>query len=172
MRLFSRIIAIVMVPTLVGIPGDFAAAQTFNERWSIIPKAHADPAPEAPGQTKDDPATQTQLEEERTRGLEDRRALRSFNRVFSGKASYYSYKTGKTASGSSFDRSLETAAHRTLPFGTRVRVTDLATSKSVVVRITDRGPRVRGRVLDLSLGAARRLGIIDRGVAQVRGEVI
>ncbi|WP_079568635.1 septal ring lytic transglycosylase RlpA family protein [Bradyrhizobium erythrophlei] len=91
---------------------------------------------------------------------------------FSGKASYYSYRTGKTASGSSFDRNLPTAAHRSLPFGTRVRVTDLATSKSVVVRITDRGPRVRGRVLDLSLGAARSLAITDRGVAQVRAEVL
>jgi len=91
---------------------------------------------------------------------------------FSGKASYYSYQTGKTASGSSFNRNLPTAAHRSLPFGTRVRVTDLATNRSVVVVITDRGPRVRDRVLDLSLGAARSLGITDRGVAQVRVEVL
>ena len=80
--------------------------------------------------------------------------------------------TGKTASGSSFNRDSLTAAHRNLPFGTRVRVTDLASSKSVVVRITDRGPWVRGRVLDLSLGAARSVGITDRGVAQVRAEVL
>jgi rare lipoprotein A len=92
--------------------------------------------------------------------------------VFSGKASYYAYPTGKTASGSSFNRDSLTAAHRNLPFGTTVRVTDLARSKSVVVRITDRGPWVRGRVLDLSLGAARSLGIADRGVAQVRAEVL
>ena len=57
-------------------------------------------------------------------------------------------------------------------FGTRVRVTDLATNRSVVVVITDRGPRVRDRVLDLSPGAARSLGITDRGVAQVRVEVL
>ncbi|WP_354212109.1 MULTISPECIES: septal ring lytic transglycosylase RlpA family protein [unclassified Bradyrhizobium] len=56
--------------------------------------------------------------------------------------------------------------------GTRVRVTDLETNKSVVVRITDRGPWVRGRVLDLSLAAARSLGITNRGVAQVRAEVL
>ena len=67
---------------------------------------------------------------------------------------------------------MPTAAHRSLPFGTRVRVTDLATNRSVVVVITDRGPRVRDRVLDLSLGAARSLGITDRGVAQVRVEVL
>jgi rare lipoprotein A len=65
-----------------------------------------------------------------------------------------------------------TAAHRSLPFGTKVRVTDVATNKSVVVRITDRGPRARDRVLDLSLGAARSLGIMDRGVVQVRAEVL
>jgi hypothetical protein len=96
----------------------------------------------------------------------------TFNRVFSGKASFYSYPKGKTASGSPFNRDALTAAHRSLPFGTRVRVTDLTSSKSVVVRITDRGPRVRGRVLDLSLGAARSLGIEERGVVQVHAEVL
>ena len=172
MRPFSRIVAIATIPAWMGIHVDLAAAQTFDERWSIIPKAHAEPAPEAPSQTKQDPHTQPPLGGEPTRGSEDRSARRSFNRVFSGKASYYSYSRGKTANGSSFDRNLPTAAHRSLPFGTRVRVTDPATSKSVVVRITDRGPRVRGRVLDLSLGAARSLGITDRGVAQVRAEVL
>jgi rare lipoprotein A len=105
-------------------------------------------------------------------GSEGHSGTRSFTRVFSGKASYYSYQTGKTASGSSFNRNLPTAAHRSLPFGTRVRVTDLATNRSVVVVITDRGPRPRDRVLDLSLGAARSLGITDRGVTQVRVEVL
>lgn len=65
-----------------------------------------------------------------------------------------------------------TAAHRSLPFGTRVRVTDVASSKSVVVLIVDRGPWIRDRVLDLWLGAARSLGITDRGVAQVRVEAL
>src|SRR3954452_14090840 len=172
MRIFL-IVAIATVPAWIGMQVDPAAAQNFNERWSIIPKAHAEPAPEVPGQTKEDPHTQTQLGGEPTRGgSETRSTPRSFNRVFSGKASYYSYRTGRTASGSSFDRNLPTAAHRNLPFGTRVRVTDPATGKSVVVHITDRGPRVRGRVLDLSLGAARSLGITDRGVAQVRAEVL
>jgi rare lipoprotein A (peptidoglycan hydrolase) len=171
MRLFS-IVAIAIVPPWIGIHADAAAAQTFNDRWSIIPKAHAEPAPEVPAQTKQDSHVQPQLREIPTRGPEAPSAARSFNRVFSGKASYYSYRTGKTASGSSFDRNLPTAAHRSLPFGTRVRVTDLATSKSVLVRITDRGPRLRNRVLDLSLGAARSLGITDRGVARVRAEVL
>jgi len=59
-----------------------------------------------------------------------------------------------------------------LPFGTKVRVTVPATNKSVVVRITDRGPNIRDRVLDLSLGAARNLGIRDKGVVEIRAEVL
>ncbi len=178
MHPFSRIVAIATVPAWFGMYVNPAAAQSFNERWSIIPKAHAEPAPpaasapEPPDHTQQDQQAQARIRAEPAHGSKDRPASRSFNRVFSGKASYYSYSRGKTASGSSFNRDLATAAHRSLPFGTRVRVTDVATSKSVVVRITDRGPRVRGRVLDLSLGAARSLGITDRGVAQVRAEVL
>jgi rare lipoprotein A len=171
MRFFSTRVAIATVLAFVAIHVNTAAAQNFDDRWSIIPKAHADPAPVAPGTTKQVPQTQPSTGAETTAGSEDR-STRSSNRIFSGKASYYSYPTGKTASGSSFDRDLPTAAHRSLPFGTIVRVTDVATSKSVVVRITDRGPSVRGRVLDLSLGAARSLGITDRGVIQVRAEVL
>ena len=128
--------------------------------------------PQHPEENKPDLQARPPIGGESAHGSEDRSATRSFNRVFFGKASYYSYQTGKTASGSSFNRNLPTAAHRSLPFGTRVRVTDLATNRSVVVVITDRGPRVRDRVLDLSLGAARSLGITDRGVAQVRVEVL
>jgi len=127
----------------------------------------------APEEKKPDPqAQQPPIGGESVHGSEGRSDTRSLNRIFSGKASYYSYQTGKTASGVTFDRNLPTAAHRSLPFGTKVRVTDLATNKSVVVVITDRGPKVRDRVLDLSLAAARSLGITDRGVAQVRVEVL
>ena len=172
MRLISKIVAIATVPAWLCIHVDSAAAQTFIDRWSIIPKAHAEPAPEPPDQTRQNPLEQPPTGEEVAPRPEDRSAPRSSNRVFSGKASYYSYPTGKTASGAPFIRNSLTAAHRNLPFGTRVRVTDLASSKSVVVRINDRGPWIRGRVLDLSLGAARHLGITDRGVAQVRAEVL
>jgi len=172
MRLIFGIVAIVAVPGWMGIHSGPATAQNFDERWSIIPKAHAEPLPEARDHSKQDSQTQPPVGAEPTSGSEDRSATRSSNRVFSGKASYYSYRTGKTASGSLFNRNFLTAAHRSLPFGTRVRVTDFDSNRSVVVRITDRGPRVRGRVLDLSLGAARSLGIIDRGVAQVRAEVL
>jgi rare lipoprotein A (peptidoglycan hydrolase) len=171
MRLLFGIVAIATVPVLLGVHVNSAAAQTFDDRWSIIPKAHAEPAPEGLDETKQNPLERPPTGEW-TRRQEDRSGRRSPNRMFSGKASYYSYRTGKTASGSSFKRDSLTAAHRKLPFGTRVRVTDLANSKSVVVHITDRGPWVRGRVLDLSLGAARSLGITARGVAQIRAEVL
>ena len=172
MRLPLRIVAIATVPGWLCLHAGPAAAQTFDERWSIIPNAHAEPAPAIAEEKKPDLQARPPIGGESAHRSEDHSATRSFNRVFSGKASYYSYQTGKTASGSSFNRNLPTAAHRSLPFGTRVRVTDLATNRSVVVVITDRGPRVRDRVLDLSLGAARSLGITDRGVAQVRVEVL
>jgi rare lipoprotein A len=166
-----------------------SAAQTFDERWSIVPKAHAEPAPPAPNADRVPPTPEGNAsptpegnapevqehhgtEGSSAPGSENRSDARSPNRIFSGKASFYSYPTGKTASGATFNRNLPTAAHRSLPFGTRVRVTDIATNKSVIVVITDRGPNVRDRVLDLSLAAARSLGITDRGVAQVRVEVL
>jgi rare lipoprotein A len=65
-----------------------------------------------------------------------------------------------------------TAAHRTLPFGTRVRVTNLRNGRSVVVRINDRGPHARGRVIDLSAGAARLIGVVQSGLAPVVIEVL
>lgn len=83
-----------------------------------------------------------------------------------GLASWYGRESGRvTASGEHFDGSTMTAAHRTLPFGTKLRVT--YRGKSVVVRINDRGPYIRGRVLDLSRAAALRIGLVPAGVARV-----
>src|ERR1700683_4581858 len=73
-------------------------------------------------------------------------------------ASFYSHG-GRTASGEKFDPHDLTAAHRTLPFGTRIRVTNLSTGRSVTVRVNDRGPYVRGRTIDVSSSAAQMLGI-------------
>lgn len=89
----------------------------------------------------------------------------------SGMASYYKH-AGRTASGETVNHSAMTAAHRSLPFGTQVRVTDQATGRSVTVRINDRGPFSGGRIIDLSHGAAKALGITGRGVARVRVEVV
>ena len=87
-----------------------------------------------------------------------------------GTASYYgSRHHGKrTASGEPFDQHGLTAAHRSLPFGTRVQVTNLANDRRVVVRINDRGPHTRGRLIDLSRAAAEQLGMIRSGTARVR----
>jgi rare lipoprotein A len=78
----------------------------------------------------------------------------------------------RTASGERFDEEDLTAAHPTLPFGSRVLVTNLANGRSVTVRINDRGPHVRGRMIDLSRAAARRLGMLRRGTARVRIQVL
>jgi rare lipoprotein A len=92
-------------------------------------------------------------------------------RGFSGMAAYYSEST-RVASGGHFDPTSLTAAHRTLPFGTRVRVTDPKTGRSVIVTVNDRGPFNKGRVIDVSLAAARMLGMIGRGVIYVRAEIL
>jgi rare lipoprotein A len=92
-------------------------------------------------------------------------------RSFSGMASFYGNESGsKTASGQRFNQNAMTAAHRSLPFGTRLRVTH--GDRSVVVTINDRGPFVRGRVLDLSTGAARAIGLTGAGVGRVVAEVM
>lgn len=78
----------------------------------------------------------------------------------------------KTASGEAFDMHAMTAAHRTLPLQTWVRVTNMATGKKVLVRINDRGPRLRSRVIDLSYGAAKVLGFVKKGLARVEVEIV
>ena len=91
-----------------------------------------------------------------------------------GIASWYgqSHHGKKTASGEVFNMEALTAAHRTLPFGTVVRVTHLATNRTVTVRINDRGPYTDGRIIDLSARSARDLGIVRLGIAKVRIEPI
>src|SRR5689334_2483084 len=91
-----------------------------------------------------------------------------------GKASYYSNKLSgkKMANGEKYNPNKLTAAHKTLPFGTRIKVTNLDTQKSVKVKVTDRGPFSPGRVLDLSYSAADKLDLIKAGVAPVKLKVI
>jgi rare lipoprotein A len=174
--------AIALISAVLSINACSVAAQSFEDRWSIIPKAHAEEprdtdqrtSPAPPAQSpRETTAPQPQTDAAKPTGdAHDGSAIGTSRRSFLGKASFYSYHSGKTASGSVFDREARTAAHRHLPFGTKLRVTNVANDKSVVVTITDRGPHKRGRVLDLSLNAARTLGIIDRGVAEIRAEVL
>ncbi len=105
-------------------------------------------------------------------GLESPAAAAGYDRT--GKASWYGqrYHGRTTASGVRFDMNAMTAAHRSLPFGTRVRVTNLANRRSVVVTINDRGPFAGGRIIDLSRRAAEILGMVRTGVVRVRVHAI
>jgi rare lipoprotein A len=95
----------------------------------------------------------------------------AIGRVFSGLASFYGNESGReTASGQRFDQSKLTCAHRSLPFGTKLRITH--GDRSVIVTVNDRGPYVRGRVLDLSTAAARAVGLTGEGVGRVTAEVV
>jgi len=91
----------------------------------------------------------------------------------SGKCSWYGSKFNgsRTASGERFDSTQKTAAHKTLPFGTLLKVTDTKTDKSVIVRVNDRGPFVKHRVLDISHAAAKELGVTGKGVFHAKIEV-
>lgn len=103
------------------------------------------------------------------------RAAKVVKEVFRGSsdgiASYY-WQPQRVASGGWFNPNAMTAAHKTLPFGTRVRVTNQRNGKSVVVTINDRGPYVAGRVIDLSKAAAAEIGMINSGLAPVKVEVM
>jgi rare lipoprotein A len=94
--------------------------------------------------------------------------------VLSGIASWYGpgFHGNRTANGETYNQNALTAAHKSLPFGTRVRVTHTGTGRSIVVRINDRGPYIGGRIIDLSAAAARVLGMAGSGVAPVRVEVL
>jgi rare lipoprotein A len=89
-----------------------------------------------------------------------------------GHASYYGKELAgrKTASGERFNPAGLTAAHRSLPFGTRLRLTNVSNGRTVVVRVNDRGPFVRGRAIDVSMGAAQALGFVGRGTTRLRIE--
>ena len=92
----------------------------------------------------------------------------------SGEASYYANKhqMKKTASGELYKHELKTAAHRTIPFGTRVKVTNVANGKSIIVKVNDRGPFVRGRIIDLSKSAFSSIGNTSAGLLDVEIEVV
>jgi len=94
--------------------------------------------------------------------------------IQTGKASYYAdkFEGRPTASGEKYRHSKLTAAHKTLPFGTKVKVTNVANSQSVEVVINDRGPYIDGRVIDLSKSAAEKLGFVSQGITEVQIEVI
>ena len=100
------------------------------------------------------------------------RSLGERNIFQRGKASYYAdqFHGRKTASGKTFNMHAMTMAHRTLPFGSKVRVTCTSTGKSVIVTVNDRGPVPRDRIADLSYGAAKSLGFVSKGITEIKLE--
>ena len=107
-------------------------------------------------------------------GVQTKRDSNRLGYTQSGKASYYSMKfqSKKTASGELYDNSKKTAAHKKLPFGSKVKVTNVKNKKSVIVKINDRGPFVKGRIIDLSGSAFSSIAKLSAGVIRVRIEVI
>ena len=89
--------------------------------------------------------------------------------IETGNASYYAdkFEGKKTASGATFQQRKLTAAHKTLPFGTKIKVTNVTTGKTVKVKVNDRGPFVAGRIIDLSKRAAEKIGLVQKGILQV-----
>ncbi len=98
----------------------------------------------------------------------------AYTKTFTGVASYYGGKFHgrRTASGEIFNKNAMTAAHRSLKFGTKVKVTNLRNGRAVLVRVNDRGPHVRGRIIDLSQAAAKKIGLAHAGTARVKLEVL
>ncbi|MFM8912869.1 MAG: septal ring lytic transglycosylase RlpA family protein [Flammeovirgaceae bacterium] len=94
--------------------------------------------------------------------------------VQTGKASYYAdkFEGSPTASGEKYRGSKMTAAHKTLPFGTKIKVTNLANNESVILEVNDRGPFVEGRILDVSKAAAEKLGFFNQGIADIKIEIV
>ncbi len=141
---------------------------------SLLTKVHADKIAGLPPElTKTKPQKKVETEQVSSNKHHTKK-FATKGRGFRGMASFYgNYFAGKkTASGERFNPARMTAAHRSLPFGTRVRVTNMRNGRSVVVRINDRGPFIRGRVIDLSKGAARVIKMVGRGVAPVRVQVL
>ena len=130
-------------------------------------EAPAKPEAQAKPQAATEPA-----KEKTVAKVETEKAYRTTS-TQTGQASYYGYGAGsQTASGARFNPNAMTAAHRTLPFGTKVRVTNKRNGKTVIVTINDRGPFIRGRIIDLSTAAAGVIGMRSSGVAPVLVERI
>ncbi len=143
-----------------------AGCAASNTKFATAPASRTGAVASRAGEVKT-----ASLAQPRPRAWRKVHAHHAAPKSFEGFASYYT-ESSHVASGGRYQPNGLTAAHRSLPFGTRVRVRDLKTGRSVVVVINDRGPFVHGRVLDLSLGAAKALGMEHRGVNRIRADVL
>lgn len=171
-------VALIALPSIAGAPAHAeqrVAPRVFNQQfasYAALPSAPA-PAGNAVDLRTIVPSVETQPLAP-VRGTARDAAAGQGRSLGSGGASYYAdrFHGRRTASGEAFNTHALTAAHRTLPFGTRVQVTNPANGRSVVVRINDRGPFHGGRVIDLSRSAAERLGIVAPGHGQVQLAIV
>jgi rare lipoprotein A len=158
-RVYAAVRTFVATVTIAAIVAGCAQQAVAPEAPAAPPAAPAPTSPAPPAPSSPPPAPKT--------GVETGDVLRGRVSLYGGD---FAGKT--TASGETFDPDGLTMAHRTLPFGTRVRVTNLENQRSVVVTVNDRGPFVAGRIADLSLGAARQLGMVADGVVDAVLEVL
>ncbi|MEA3001380.1 MAG: rare lipoprotein [Sphingomonadales bacterium] len=157
-RGMSRIVALTVVGLMSAAPAqavDLAGTPRLQSLEQAVAQAYDDSVTVAPA-----PEAQA--------------APQSFEAAGQGEASYYGAELAgnRTASGERFDPRAFTCAHRSLPIGTMLRVTNLANGRSVLVRVNDRGPFARSRILDMSLAAARDIDMVRAGKARVRLEVV
>jgi rare lipoprotein A len=147
-----------------------ACAQTSVTRQSALRGATRQAALEPGSKTRSAPVRRVSIVRRHNPFPSHKEATAGGVRPY-GVASFYS-EGEKTANGEAFDPRELTAAHRSLPFGTKLRVTNVATGQSVTVRVNDRGPFIRGRDVDVSHSAAEALGMVGDGVAKVKMDVV
>jgi peptidoglycan lytic transglycosylase len=147
-----------------------ACAQTSVTRQSALRGATRQAALEPGSETRSAPVRRVSIVRRHNPFPSHKEATAGGVRPY-GVASFYS-EGEKTANGEAFDPRELTAAHRSLPFGTKLRVTNVATGQSVTVRVNDRGPFIRGRDVDVSHSAAEALGMVGDGVAKVKMDVV
>jgi len=160
-----------------GVASDFDARDTTDPLDPLVGVEATEPSPVASASLPAPTLSPDELREATTPSAPPTPKLTPSTdvvRVITGEASWYGpgFYGNRTANGEVFQPGTMTAAHRTLPFGTKVRVTNLWNGRSAVIRINDRGPFIHHRVIDLGHGAASELGLIASGIAQVRLEVL
>ena len=170
----TSILALSMAALLPGLAqGEVATAQIVPEAVPAL-EVTVEPAPAVSATVNAPAEEQAAPAEKRLEQAEPVKTLERSTVLGEGMASFYGAELAgnRTASGERFNPSALTAAHRTLPMGTKIRVTNKANGKSVIVRVNDRGPFAKGRILDLSRGAAERISMIRSGTARVTLERI
>ena len=166
---------------VVGVSLGAAEAQAAQEAWKCVGASYVCGKAEAKAKvgagvpekdvTKKIRNDSKKVARKKTKKTYETVSASTSSRVMTGKASYY-WQGQRVASGGRFNPNAMTAAHKTLPFGTQVRVTNRHNGRSVVVKINDRGPFVKGRIIDLSRAAAHEIGMQKAGVVPVSVEVL